>query len=59
VTKNKFSCAATTGKGELAVASAKGEIRLYNKLSTRAKTMLPGLGDAIIGIDTTEGFEDS
>ncbi|KAI8853235.1 VID27 cytoplasmic protein-domain-containing protein [Chytridium lagenaria] len=54
VTKNKFSCAITTGKGELAVASAKGDIRLYNKLNVRAKTHLPGLGDPIIGIDTTE-----
>ncbi|KAI8821064.1 VID27 cytoplasmic protein-domain-containing protein [Fimicolochytrium jonesii] len=53
-TKNAFTCAATTGKGELAVASAKGEIRLYNKLNMRAKTHLPGTGDAIIGIDTTE-----
>ncbi|KAJ3098937.1 hypothetical protein HDU97_003574 [Phlyctochytrium planicorne] len=54
VTKNKFSCATTTGKGELAVASEKGEIRLYNKLNMRAKTHLPGLGDPILGIDTTE-----
>ncbi|KAJ3117592.1 hypothetical protein HDU96_006190 [Phlyctochytrium bullatum] len=51
---NKFSCAITTGKGELAVASDKGDIRLYNKLNIRAKTHLPGLGDPILGIDTTE-----
>ncbi|KAJ3219620.1 hypothetical protein HDU67_000108 [Dinochytrium kinnereticum] len=54
VTKNKFSCATTTGSGELAVASSKGDIRLYNKLNVRAKTHLPGLGDPILGIDTTE-----
>lgn len=54
VTKNEFNCAATTGKGELAVASSKGDIRLYNKLNIRAKTLLPGLGDPIIGVDTTE-----
>ena len=54
VSKNGFSCAATTGKGELAVASSKGDIRLFNKLNVRAKTHLPGLGDPIIGIDTTE-----
>jgi hypothetical protein len=54
VTKAKFSCAATTGKGELAVGSEKGEIRLFNKLNMRAKTLLMGLGDPIIGIDTTE-----
>jgi hypothetical protein len=53
-TKNRFSCAVTTGKGELAVASSKGDIRLYNKINIRAKTHLPGLGDPIIGIDTTE-----
>ncbi|TPX54931.1 hypothetical protein PhCBS80983_g05678 [Powellomyces hirtus] len=53
-TKSNFSCATTTGKGELAVGSAKGEIRLYNKLGLNAKTHLPGGGDPIIGIDTTE-----
>ncbi|KAJ3412789.1 hypothetical protein HDV05_000256 [Chytridiales sp. JEL 0842] len=53
-TKSNFSCATTTGSGELAVASKKGDIRLYNKLNIKAKTHLPGLGDPIIGIDTTE-----
>ncbi len=52
--KNDFSCGATTGAGELAVASAKGEIRLFNKLDKRAKTLLPMFGDAILGIDVTE-----
>ncbi|KAJ3045898.1 hypothetical protein HDV00_006164 [Rhizophlyctis rosea] len=41
--KTDFYCASTTGKGELAVGSSKGEIRLFNKL-----------GDPIIGIDTIE-----
>lgn len=54
VSKNQFSCATTTGKGELAVASEKGDIRLFNKLNVRAKTHLPGIGDPIIGIDVTE-----
>lgn len=54
VTKNEFSCGTTTGSGELAVASAKGEIRLFNKIDKRAKTLLPMFGDPIIGIDTTE-----
>ncbi|TPX32054.1 hypothetical protein SmJEL517_g04768 [Synchytrium microbalum] len=53
VTKNDFSCAVTTGKGELAVASNKGDIRLFNKLGLRAKTQLPGYGNPIIGIDAT------
>lgn len=52
--KNGFSCGATTGSGELAVASEKGEIRLFNKLDKRAKTLLPMFGDPILGVDTTE-----
>lgn len=52
--KNDFSCGATTGNGELAVASAKGELRLFNKLDKRAKTLLPMFGDPILGVDTTE-----
>lgn len=51
---SKFTCGATTGKGELAVASGKGEIRLFNQLDKRAKTFLPGFGDPIIGVDVTE-----
>jgi VID27 C-terminal WD40-like domain len=53
-TKNKFSAMATTGKGELAVGSSKGEIRLFDRLGINAKTLLPGLGDPIIGMDTTD-----
>lgn len=52
--KNKFSCGATTGEGELAVGSAKGEIRLFNALDKRAKSLLPGFGDPILGIDVTD-----
>jgi hypothetical protein len=54
VVKNKFSCGATTGSGELAVGSQKGEIRLFNALDKRAKSLLPGFGDPILGIDATE-----
>jgi hypothetical protein len=39
--------ATTTGKGDLAVASAKGDIRLYDKIDKKAKTQLPGLGGLI------------
>eukprot|EP00771_Trimastix_marina_P000244 gnl/Trimastix_PCT/1254.p1 GENE.gnl/Trimastix_PCT/1254~~gnl/Trimastix_PCT/1254.p1 ORF type:complete len:910 (+),score=319.53 gnl/Trimastix_PCT/1254:106-2835(+) len=53
-TKPGLSCAATTGQGHLAVGSEKGEIRLFDSLSKRAKTQLPGFGDAIVGIDVTE-----
>lgn len=41
--------------GQIAVGSAKGEIRLFDRLGlSRAKTTLPGVGDPIIGMDTTE-----
>lgn len=52
--KNQFSAMATTGNGELAVGSSKGEIRLFDRLGINAKTLLPGLGDPIIGMDTTD-----
>ncbi|KAL7410890.1 VID27 cytoplasmic protein-domain-containing protein [Mrakia frigida] len=53
VSKNDFSAAATTESGKLAVASNKGDIRLFDSLGKNAKTALPALGDAIIGIDVT------
>eukprot|EP00698_Gefionella_okellyi_P012194 TRINITY_DN3265_c0_g1_i1.p1 TRINITY_DN3265_c0_g1~~TRINITY_DN3265_c0_g1_i1.p1 ORF type:complete len:494 (+),score=97.79 TRINITY_DN3265_c0_g1_i1:95-1576(+) len=53
--KVALSCGATTGTGQLVVGSEKGNIRLYSaNLNTRAKTELPGLGDPIVGVDTTE-----
>ncbi|KAF1985719.1 vacuolar import and degradation protein [Aulographum hederae CBS 113979] len=51
--KNDFSAAATTEKGYIAVASNKGDIRLFDRLGINAKTALPALGDPIIGIDTS------
>lgn len=45
---------ATTGDGHLVVGSEKGAIRLFTKVGQRAKTELPGLGDATTGMDTTE-----
>ena len=53
VSKNKFSGVATTGAGKLAVASEKGDIRLFDTIGKNAKTALPPLGDPIIGIDVT------
>jgi hypothetical protein len=53
-TKQKFNSMATTGQGYVAVGSAKGEIRMFDKIGINAKTMLPGFGDPIIGIDVTE-----
>ncbi|KAJ2780674.1 Vacuolar import and degradation protein 27 [Coemansia javaensis] len=52
-TKSHFTTAATTEGGAIAVGSAKGEIRLFDRLGVRAKTALPALGDAVIGIDVT------
>lgn len=52
-TKNDFSALATTQKGYIAVASNKGDIRLFDRLGIRAKTSLPALGDPIIGMDVS------
>lgn len=52
-TKVKFSALASTDKGHIAVASQKGEIRLYDRLGINAKTQLPAMGDPIIGIDVS------
>ncbi|KAK4691950.1 hypothetical protein P7C71_g5156, partial [Lecanoromycetidae sp. Uapishka_2] len=51
--KNAFSNAATTEQGYIAVASEKGDIRLFDKLGLRAKTALPALGEPIIGLDVS------
>jgi len=53
VSKNGFSGVATTSSGKLAVASEKGDIRLFDSVGKNAKTTLPPLGDPIIGIDVT------
>ncbi|EPX71571.1 Vid27 family protein [Schizosaccharomyces octosporus yFS286] len=52
-TRNHFHTAATTEKGYIAVASDKGDIRLFDRLGINAKTALPALGEPIIGIDVT------
>lgn len=51
--KNDFSVAATDSKGRLAVASNKGDIRLFDSIGKNAKTALPALGDPILGIDVS------
>jgi hypothetical protein len=52
-TKNEFSCGMTTGRGHVAVASRRGDLRLYDSISKRAKSLLPGFGDKIKHIDVT------
>lgn len=51
--KNQFSAAATTEKGYIAVASDKGDIRMFDRLGVRAKTQIPALGEPIIGLDVS------
>lgn len=51
--KNAFSAAATTKQGYIAVASNKGDIRLFDRLGINAKTHIPALGEAIIGLDVS------
>ncbi|PWW80561.1 VID27-domain-containing protein [Tuber magnatum] len=53
VSKNNFSAAATTEKGYVAVASSKGDIRMFDRLGINAKTHIPALGEAIIGLDVS------
>lgn len=52
-TKNAFSGLTTTGDGKIAVASEKGDIRLFDTVGKNAKTALPAMGDPILGIDVT------
>lgn len=51
--KMGFSAMTTTEAGGIAVASDKGDIRLFNKLGLIAKTSIPGLGEPIIGLDVS------
>jgi tRNA (guanine9-N1)-methyltransferase len=51
--KNDFSVAATTEKGYIAVASNKGDIRMFDRLGINAKTHIPALGEPIIGLDVS------
>ncbi|WEW59917.1 Vacuolar import and degradation protein 27 [Emydomyces testavorans] len=53
VSKNDFSVAATTEKGYIAVASNKGDVRLFDRLGINAKTHIPALGEPIIGLDVS------
>lgn len=51
--KNDFTSAATTANGYIAVASNKGDIRMFDRLGINAKTHIPALGDPIIGVDVS------
>ncbi|ODQ68384.1 VID27-domain-containing protein [Nadsonia fulvescens var. elongata DSM 6958] len=54
---NDFSALATTESGHIALASNKGDIRLYDRLGINAKTNIPALGDPIIGLEVSSGGE--
>ncbi|WUR03000.1 vacuolar import and degradation protein 27 (VID27) [Vairimorpha necatrix] len=51
--KNEFMCGMSTSKGHVAVASKNGDLRLYDKLDKRAKSLLPGFGDEVKHVDVT------
>ncbi|CAJ2509362.1 Uu.00g143880.m01.CDS01 [Anthostomella pinea] len=51
--KNDFSAVSTTEKGYVAVASNKGDIRLFDRLGINAKTHIPALGEPILGLDVS------
>ncbi|KAK6074636.1 Vacuolar import and degradation protein 27 [Seiridium cupressi] len=51
--KNDFSSVSTTEKGYVAVASNKGDIRLFDRLGINAKTHIPALGEPILGLDVS------
>jgi len=53
VSKNDFSATATTANGYIAVASNKGDVRLFDRLGINAKTHIPALGEAIFGLDVS------
>lgn len=53
MSKNDFSAASTTEKGYIAVASNKGDIRMFDRLGINAKTHIPALGEPIIGLDVS------
>ncbi|KNC76940.1 hypothetical protein SARC_10583 [Sphaeroforma arctica JP610] len=48
-----LSCLHTTADGGVVVGSELGEIRMFDRVGIRAKTLLPGFGEAIIGIDVS------
>ena len=48
-----LSCMAASMGGNLALGSFDGKIRLYKQVGQDAKTLLPGLGDAISSIEVS------
>lgn len=57
-TKNEFMCGMSTSNGHVAVASKNGDLRLYDKIDKRAKSLLPGFGDEVKYVDVTSSGEN-
>lgn len=53
-TNTGFSCMATTEEGYAAVASNKGDIRLYKEIGKKSTTNFPGLGPGIKSVDVSK-----
>ena len=49
-----FTCMATTEQGYSAVASNKGDIRLYKEVGKKSTTNFPGLGPGIKSVDVSK-----
>lgn len=49
-TNTKFFSGDANARGEFAIGAETGDIRLYDSPEKRAKTLLPGLGDPVIGV---------
>ncbi|ADM12300.1 vacuolar import and degradation protein [Encephalitozoon intestinalis ATCC 50506] len=52
-TRNNFNCGMATSLGHVVAAGKGGDLRLYDKIDKRAKSLLPGFGDEIKYIDVT------
>jgi len=53
-TNVQLSCMSTTNQGFIVTGSKTGAIRLHDQINKRAKTLLPGLGQHIKYIETTQ-----
>ncbi|ORE00280.1 VID27 [Hepatospora eriocheir] len=53
-TKVGFSVGMSNSNGDIAIASSKGDLRLYDKLNKRAKTLINGYGANAKGIDVSK-----
>ena len=51
---NSFSCITSTEEGHFAVGSSNGDMRLFAKIGQNAKNLYPGLGDAILALDSSK-----